>query len=52
MEPEDAQALPQRDQQLRYFTLLIPMGRHRTLEFGQGDALGRNVRRFPASVLL
>lgn len=52
MEPEDAQALPQRDRHLRYFALLVPMGRPGTLEFGKGDALCRNLRRFPASALL
>lgn len=48
MEPEDTQALAQRDYQLRYFTLLVPMGRHVTLEFGQGEALCRTLRHFPA----
>lgn len=48
MEPEDTQALAQRDYQLRYFTLLVSMGRHVTLEFGQGEALCRTLRHLPA----
>lgn len=47
--PEGEQALAQRDRQSRYFTLPpTPMSRHIALEFGQGDALSKTLRPFPA----
>lgn len=51
MGPEDTQALTQKGSPLRYFTLLIPMGRHMTLEFGQGGTTLCRTHTPPSNVL-
>lgn len=41
----------QGDYQSRYFTLLMPIAKHMTLEFGQEDAFSRTLRHFPEKCL-